>query len=412
MARPTRRAFLELLAGLGFASLACPTRAGEASESREKAMRRAGAQQSLTLFLCGDVMTGRGLDQVLPHPGDPRLHEPFVRDARDYVALAERLNGPIAAPVDFAYPWGDALDELAARAPDARIVNLETAATRSSEPWPGKAIHYRMHPANVPCLTAAGIDCCVLSNNHVLDWGYGGLAETLAALRSAGIRTAGAGNDVLEAATPAALDIDGKGRVLVFAFGDRSSGIPRSWAAAAGRAGLNLLPDFSDATVKTIAARIRALRRPRDVAIASIHWGPNWGYEVHPDHRRFAHRLIEAAKVDIVHGHSSHHPKGIEVFRGRLILFGCGDFLNDYEGIGGYEAYRGELTLMYFPSLDPGSGELRHLALVPLRMRRFRLERAGAEEAQWLARTLTREGRAYGTRVEMDGDGTLSVRWN
>jgi poly-gamma-glutamate capsule biosynthesis protein CapA/YwtB (metallophosphatase superfamily) len=58
------------------------------------------------------------------------------------------------------------------------------------------------------------------------------------------------------------------------------------------------------------------------------------------------------------HGHSSHHTKAIEIYRSRLILYGCGDFLNDYEGIGGYEEFRDDLALMYFPDMDPTSAVL------------------------------------------------------
>jgi poly-gamma-glutamate synthesis protein (capsule biosynthesis protein) len=87
----------------------------------------------LTLFLCGDVMTGRGIDQILPHPGDPRLHVPIVDDVRDYVALAEHLNGPIPRPVEVAWPWGDALDIVDDLAPDVRVINLETSITTSDD---------------------------------------------------------------------------------------------------------------------------------------------------------------------------------------------------------------------------------------------------------------------------------------
>lgn len=66
-------------------------------------------------------------------------------------------------------------------APDFRIINLETSIT-TSEDWAPKDIHYRMHPANIPCLTVAKVDCCVLANNHVLDWGRSGLVETLETL--------------------------------------------------------------------------------------------------------------------------------------------------------------------------------------------------------------------------------------
>ena len=140
---------------------------------------------------------------MLPHPSDPRLYEPSVKTALDYVALAVKANGPIPAPVDFAYIWGDALEAFARLAPEVRIINLETAITTSDAYRPGKRIHYRMHPANIPCLTAAQIDYCVLSNNHVLDWGYAGLTETLDTLRNAHVQTVGAGRNLAEAEAPA-----------------------------------------------------------------------------------------------------------------------------------------------------------------------------------------------------------------
>lgn len=61
------------------------------------------------LFLCGDVMTGRGIDQALPHPGNPRLYESYVKNAKDYLDLAEQENGNIPTPVSFDYIWKDAL---------------------------------------------------------------------------------------------------------------------------------------------------------------------------------------------------------------------------------------------------------------------------------------------------------------
>lgn len=363
------------------------------------------------LFLCGDVMTGRGIDQILAHPNAPHLFEPYVSSALDYVALAERSAGPITRPVDSTYVWGNALDELERARPDARIVNLETAVTTSEDAWSGKGIHYRMHPGNVSCLSAARIDCCVLANNHVLDWGHRGLLETLEALHSAGIRTAGAGRDAAEAAAPAVISLPGGGRVLVLAYGMESSGVGAAWAASEARAGVNFLVDLSSRSVEEIARSVRATKGERDVVVASIHWGSNWGYEVSSDQRAFAHHLIDAAGVDVVHGHSSHHPMGIEVYRDRLILYGCGDFLNDYEGIGGYESFRGDLTLMYFPTVDAASGRLLRLGLTVMQVRRFRLNRARDSDVSWLEATLSREGRKFGTRVEREAESRLALRW-
>lgn len=363
---------------------------------------------ALTLFLCGDVMTGRGIDQILPHPGKPHLYESYVRSALGYVSLAEEIHGAIRRPVDFSYIWGESLEQFQRMKPDLRIVNLETAITLAEEAWPDKGIHYRMHPANMPCLTAAGIHCCTLANNHVLDWGYAGLAETLDSLHEAGIATAGAGRNASEAAAPAILEIDGKGRVLVFAWGMEDSGIPAPWAAAERRPGVNLLPNLSRHSLETVAHSIYAEKRPGDVVVASLHWGGNWGYTVPASQRDFAHGLIDDAGVDLVHGHSSHHVKGIEVYREKCILYGCGDFLNDYEGISGHEQYRGDLALMYFPTLE--RGRLVRLRLIPTEIRRLQVKLAAASGLHWLAATLNREGGKFGTRVVRDADG-LSVNW-
>jgi poly-gamma-glutamate capsule biosynthesis protein CapA/YwtB (metallophosphatase superfamily) len=182
----------------------------------------------VTLFLCGDLMTGRGIDQILPISNTPILIERHVRDARVYIALAEKRNGIIPNAVDYRYVWGDALEILDDIQPAARIVNLETSITRSDDFWPGKGIHYRMHPGNVELLKVAAINCCVLSNNHVIDFGFRGLLETLETLNRAGIKTAGAGETSSKAAAPAILEIVSGIKVAVFGYGTQCAGVPKS----------------------------------------------------------------------------------------------------------------------------------------------------------------------------------------
>jgi poly-gamma-glutamate capsule biosynthesis protein CapA/YwtB (metallophosphatase superfamily) len=358
------------------------------------------AGDRLRLVLVGDVMTARGIDQILPDPVDPTIHEPVMASALGYVELAEAKNGPIPRPVDWSYVWGDLQGELERWRPVLRIANLETAVTRS-EAWLPKGINYRMSPGNVPVLQAIRLDAVALANNHVLDWGRQGLLDTLAHLRAAGIATAGAGRDLEEAEAPAILPIP-RGRLLLFAFGHGSAGVPADWAAGPGRPGVARLPDLSAATLEAVAARIAAARRPGDRVVVSLHWGSNWGFEVPESHRRFARGLIDRAGADVVFGHSSHHPRPFEIHAGRPILYGAGDLLNDYEGIGGYEEFRPELVLAHLLTLEAGSGRLVRFEAVPLRIRRFRLERATAEEAGWLARTLDRESRRLGTAVRFE----------
>jgi poly-gamma-glutamate capsule biosynthesis protein CapA/YwtB (metallophosphatase superfamily) len=365
------------------------------------------ANQRLTLLLCGDVMTGRGVDQALRCSCPPRLYEPFVTSALDYVALAERANGPIPRPLEYGYVWGEARAVLEREQPDARIINLETSVTTSDDPDP-KGINYRMHPGNVAVL--AGLDCCVLANNHVLDWGRAGLVETLETLKRAGIAVAGAGRDLRAAQAPAVLEGGGGSRVLVFAFGATDSGIPDDWAATATTAGIHLLPDFSGKTAERIARLVRMTKRPGDIAVASVHWGPNWGFDIPAAHRRFAHALIDRAEIDAVHGHSSHHPKAIEVYRDRPILYGCGDLLDDYEGIPGHEEFRDDLVLMYFVSFELPAGRLVRLKLTPLQIRNLRLNRPSASDRSWLRDTLGRECRRFRHRIVV-ADDAFMVEW-
>ena len=361
----------------------------------------------LSLFLCGDVMLGRGIDQILRHPSHSQLYEAYADTALAYVHLAEEAHGRIPRHVDPAYVWGDALEVLRVREPDARIINLETAVTTSNTPWP-KGINYRMHPANIRCLTVAQIDCCVLANNHVLDWGLVGLRETLATLRRTGIQTAGAGQQAAEAATPAVVPLVQGGRVLTYGFASTTSGIPREWAATDSQAGVNLLPDLSAQTAASLAEMARVARKPGDVLVASLHWGGNCGYDVPHAQRAFAHALIDGG-FSIVHGHSSHHAKGIELYRGRLILYGCGDFINDYEGISGYEEFRSDLALMYLPRLDEADLRLVSLEVIPMQMRCFRLNRPSNRDAAWLFQVLARESAKLGTVLVRSANGSFCV---
>jgi poly-gamma-glutamate capsule biosynthesis protein CapA/YwtB (metallophosphatase superfamily) len=369
------------------------------------------ARDALTLFLSGDVMLGRGVDQILPHPGNPTLYERQVRDARTYVELAIRANGDIPQPVDWSWPWGDALQFLAYAGCDARIINLETSITTSGDYVPGKAVHYRMNPANAEALTAVRPDACVLANNHVLDFGRRGLLETLDVLSASGLATVGAGRSLREAQSPVIIPTPSTGgRLLVLAFGSPSSGIPYEWAATDNTPGVQVVSTLSNAAADEVCRRVLQAWQPGDVAVVSAHWGSNWGYRVPADQVRFAHRLIDGG-VHLVHGHSSHHPRPIEVYRGKLILYGCGDLIDDYEGIRGHDQYRPDLRLLYLPRLDPTSGDLVELRMVPLQARQMRLHQASRLDAQWVKTVLDKVSRRpFGSRIDLASDGLLSLR--
>jgi poly-gamma-glutamate capsule biosynthesis protein CapA/YwtB (metallophosphatase superfamily) len=362
------------------------------------------------ILLCGDVMTGRGIDQVLPFPCDPRIHEPVVRSATEYVQLAEQVSGPIATPVSPEYVWGAALEELKAARADAYIVNLEVSITRSDTYVP-KGINYRMSPENAACLSAGHVDCCVLANNHILDWGVAGLLETLKALECLGIKSCGAGRNLAQARSPAVLEVAGDRRVLVFAFASVTSGTPQDWAATESAAGVCLLEPMSEDRLAQFTHQLGQIKRPNDIVIVSLHWGSNWGYHIPEEQKRLARRLIDQADVSVVFGHSSHHAKAIEVYRNRLILYGCGDFLNDYEGITGKAEYRDDLALLYALDFEAFTTELADLEIVPFQIRGLQLVRASSEDIAWLQQKLDRQSQQFGVRIRLKPGGKLTISW-
>jgi poly-gamma-glutamate synthesis protein (capsule biosynthesis protein) len=205
------------------------------------------------------------------------------------------------------------------------------------------------------------------------------------------------------------LQITGKGRLLVFSLAAATSGTPRNWAAKQNAPGVSLLNNLSEATAIRISDQIASHRQPHDVIVISIHWGPNWGYDIREEQRHFAHTLIERADVSVIHGHSSHHAKGIEVYRDRLILYGCGDFLNDYEGIQGYEDYRGDLALMYFVDIELANRNLAAVEIAPLQIWKFSLVRPSGPDVDWIRQMLDRESRKFGTSIAVISPGRLAL---
>jgi poly-gamma-glutamate synthesis protein (capsule biosynthesis protein) len=212
---------------------------------------------------------------------------------------------------------------------------------------------------------------------------------------------------------------------------------PFSWAASEDKPGVNLLNNLSEQTIRHIKTTVEAVKQQGDIlnnlseqtirhikttveaveqqgdiVLASIHWGSNWGYEIPAQQMEFAHKLIDEAGVDVIHGHSSHHVKGIEVYKGKIIIYGSGDFINDYEGIGGYEDYRSDLALMYFMSVDPANGKLDSLQMIPIQIKHFKANRASLADARWLREILNREGKKLGTRVEFNHENTLTLKWD
>jgi poly-gamma-glutamate synthesis protein (capsule biosynthesis protein) len=256
-------------------------------------------------------------------------------------------------------PWGDVLPLL--KEADLRIVNLECAVTAHERPWSRsfKVFHFRAGPHAVAPLRAAGIDACSLANNHTLDFEEVGLTDTLAHLDGAGIRHAGAGRDVEEARRPALLPTPG-GRVALLSCTDNEP----LFAAGPDRPGTHYLPvSLSSDVLAEVAEAVRAARaQGADTVIFSNHWGPNMVERPGALFRQFAHAVIDRG-ADIYHGHSAHLCQGVEVYRGKPILYDTGDFLDDYAVD---EELHNDWSFLFRISIrEPGSA-LAEVELIPV----------------------------------------------
>lgn len=254
------------------------------------------AARSIRLGFVGDIMLARELNFVLDeHPPD--------------------------------WVWGDVLPEMAAC--DAVLGNLECPITEHLRRWRfgvTKAFHFRARPRAVDCLRMGNVRAVNLANNHMLDHGVQGLADTLRFLDAGGIAHCGAGLDAAGAAEPAVFTAGG---VKVGMLGVTDN-VPE-FGARANRPGTLMRRIGPDRPlVAELTARIDRLRAEgAALVILSLHWGPN--FRVHPPERfrAFAHAMIERG-VDIVHGHSAHITQAVEVYRDRPILYDTGDFISDY----------------------------------------------------------------------------------
>lgn len=326
----SRRVFSIQSATIMASSTNDPTNNSKMMESSEEP-----SSNGIRLAVTGDFMIGRGIDAIMPNHVDGVLYESFMKHANHYVDIAEKVNGPLPRKEirdkGCAYIWGDLLEELKTNPPDCFIVNLETALTTNEQPY-SKSINYRCHPANVECLTVAGVHVATLGNNHVLDWNAEGLIESIATLDRVGVQFAGAGRNNTEARMPAEyMCTKSNVCVRIAAVGFPSAGVPLDWIAGSHSAGVHVYESATIAVARRVAESLVTGYREEDAAkkecikVASLHWGPNWGWGTPIEHRSFAYALIDAG-VDIVIGHSSHHVKGIVVYKGRLIAYSLGDF--------------------------------------------------------------------------------------
>jgi poly-gamma-glutamate synthesis protein (capsule biosynthesis protein) len=295
--------------------------------------------------------------------------------------------------------WGGLADRL--RGLDGLVTNLEcclsTRGTRKD-----RVYTFRADPGwAIPALEAAGTTAVSLANNHVLDFGPTALGDTIAHLAGAGIGHAGAGPDRDAALDPATVEVGGV-EVAIVGLTDRAP----AYAAASDRPGTafaSLEPADPVSRQTVDAALERARAADPDLLVASLHWGPNWETRPSSAHRRQARSLIDRG-VDVVHGHSAHVVQGVEVYRGRPIVYDAGDFVDDYVH---KPDLHNERSFLF--ELVVADGHLAALELVPIEIAEETVAPAGSETAAWLREAMRRRSRGFGTDFDRRGAG-LRVR--
>lgn len=329
----------------------------------------------------GDNMLGRAVQLTLPYrtPGDENIMD--SQSAQDYLndilpnANIEEIRNQ---NYDGSYLWNDIPYDLEEA---VRIINLEVAPTLSIDNAniPPKSIHYHMNIQNIPHVFARFTRPYVLclANNHSIDMGFTAFVnETIPIMNSFQTsslynapQVVGVGLDSSSAYAPRIVK-----NIAVFAFGAGCAGVPHDWQASVNKPGVAYLPPIVNEINVNLAFEIihQAISPVNDKCIVvSIHWGPNWATKNDGQEYRelLAHRLIDEAGVDLIHGHSSHHIRGIELYKNKLILYGAGDFVNDYEAIPSSYDTAGAL---YVIDLDDSEFTLTGIRFIPFEMKELR----------------------------------------
>jgi poly-gamma-glutamate capsule biosynthesis protein CapA/YwtB (metallophosphatase superfamily) len=373
-----------------------------------------------TINLMGDVMLGRLIDQLFP------IHVDCPEEAR--LISSSRASLPHLKAYGPESPWGDFLALI--RSGDINIINLETSVTTHDKKWPDKVFNYRMHPANIAALAAASIDYVSLANNHTLDFGEVGLMDTIKSIRNfqstkfgkESIKFAGAGETEQLAQAAASLllprhalglsddrsDFGSQRLVLIYSFCDH----PREWASIPQFNFIDYL-EASRQHLKGVLSKSGPLKYIKpDLKIVSIHWGPNYSWSPSADIKSLAHFFIDECGVDLIHGHSSHHIQGVEIYKKKLIIYGCGDFVDDYAVV---REFRNDLSALWrvIVSEEDDKLQIKRLEVFPNKIKNFQasLLNRGENNHEWLTKRFRELCSEMGTKVqdELETEGQMVI---
>jgi poly-gamma-glutamate synthesis protein (capsule biosynthesis protein) len=237
----------------------------------------------MSILFCGDVMLDWGVREI---------------------AETEGYTYPLARVRDFLESF------------DYRVCNLECPIAPSGTPHPDKKYIFLAPPETVDILASGRFSGVSLANNHSTDFGVPALMSTMTALSAKRIQYTGAGNDADEARAPILLEKNGL-RAAVLGITNTGHGDAYATRSSAG---------IAKASLDTVKRDIQNLRRFNDFVMISIHWGDEYADFPSDEQVDLARALIDGG-ADAVIGHHAHVYQGIEIYRGRPIVYSLGNFL-------------------------------------------------------------------------------------
>lgn len=268
---------------------------------------------ALTLTACGNAPAPPArpaTGAASPSPAGPdKITLAFAGDVHFADRTARLLDNPATA-------FGSISSTLSAA--DLAMINLETAVTPRGTPEP-KRYHFRAPARAYDAVKAAGIDVVSIANNHALDYGRVGLADTVQAAKAAGVPAVGAGADAAAAFAPWMTEV--RGTRLAFLGLSQVFELWSQWRATDGRAGIAMARDLPRAL-----AAVRAARQQADVVVVYVHWGDAGDPCPTGEQRALATELANAG-AGIVVGTHAHLLLGDAWTGNTFIQYGLGNFL-------------------------------------------------------------------------------------
>ncbi|WP_432825056.1 CapA family protein [Dactylosporangium sp. CA-092794] len=229
------------------------------------------------------------------------------------VHFTERTAALLKDPATAVGPMASVLS-----AADLAVVNLETAVTTRGTPEP-KEFHFRAPATAYQAIKAAGIDAVTIANNHALDYGRVGFADTLDGAAAAGVPVFGGGRTIDEAYAPLILTVRGV-RVAILGFSQIHT-LAESWKAGPATPGIAMAWD-----VPRAVAAVRSAREKADLVVVFNHWGTERVSCPNADQKQFAAALADAG-ADMVIGAHAHVLQGAGWLGRTYVAYGLGNFV-------------------------------------------------------------------------------------